>query len=133
MKKQSKEDYLRAMHNIWTQNNQIINSSELANYLDVSKPAVSKMIRKMQKDGLIKIVPYSKIKFSSKGLKEARKLTYKHRIIEVFLKDILKIDEKRIHAEAHDLEHAFSLDSINRLYKFLNNPKTCPHGQEIKL
>jgi len=131
MKRQNKEDYLRAMHSIWNRENKIITSVDIADYLNISKPAVSKMLRKMQEDGLVKIELYSKVKFSAKGLKEARKITSKHRIIEVFLARILRVNPKQIHQEAHILEHSFSDEVLKKLNKFLKNPKFCPHGKKI--
>ena len=51
--------------------------------------------------------------------------------IERFLQDMLRVNAKKIHEEAHRLEHAFSDESINRLRKVLGNPKYDPHGKPI--
>ena len=57
---------------------------------------------------------------------------HNHRVIEVFLKDILKFkDPRAIHEEAHKLEHAFSEDALNRLDQYLNNPDKSPTGELI--
>ena len=89
------------------------------------------MLRNLKKkEGWISVEPYSEIKLTKKGIKEAKKLTYKHRVIEAFLKK-LKVSDDVIHAEAHNLEHAFSFNTINKLNNFLGNPKNCPHGQKI--
>jgi DtxR family Mn-dependent transcriptional regulator len=61
----------------------------------------------------------------------AKKVTKKHRIIESFLKNIIKLNSDLIHDEAHKLEHAFSDKSINKIYSLLRNPKYCPHGKPI--
>jgi len=45
--------------------------------------------------------------------------------------NVLKIDSKNVHQEAHRLEHAFSDDSINKIKKLLGNPKKDPHGKPI--
>jgi len=60
-------------------------------------------------------------------------LTYKHRIIEVFVTKALHMNKREAHEEAHRLEHAFSDKAIEKLRLFLKNPKSCPHGSEIKL
>lgn len=126
----NKEDYLRGVYILEEEKGEI-KSIDLAHYLNVSKPSVSEMIQELKKDGLISYRKYSKLKFTSKGRKIARKLTSKHRLIELFLKNILKINSKHIHKEAHRLEHAFSDESIAKLRKLLGNPKKDPHGKPI--
>ncbi|MEK6869037.1 MAG: metal-dependent transcriptional regulator [Nanoarchaeota archaeon] len=130
MESASREDYLRAVYHLMEENNEV-RSVDLADYLNVTKPSVSEMLKELNKDGLIGYKPYSKVKLTAKGHKIARNLTSKHRIIESFLKYMLKTDTKKIHDEAHRLEHAFSDDSIGKLRKLLGNPKHDPHGKPI--
>lgn len=135
MTKKSYEDYLRAMYEIYEQlqNKQTgIKKSDIAEVLNISKSSVTQMMNKLLMDGMIKMDLYSKIFFTKKGLDLAKKTARKHRIIEVFLRDCLKIKSlEKINLEAHKLEHSFSDDVIDRLDKFLGKPKKCPHGDEI--
>ena len=126
----NKEDYLRGLYILQEEKGEI-KSIDLAHYLNVSKPSVSEMVQELNKEGLVDYRKYSKLKFTPKGRKIARKLTSKHRLIEIFLKNILKIESKNVHQEAHRLEHAFSDESINKLKKLLGNPKKDPHGKPI--
>ncbi len=126
----SKEDYLRAAYCLMEENKEV-RSVDLADYLNVTKPSVSEMLKELDKEGLIEHKKYSKVKLTSKGHKIARNLTSKHRIIERFLKDMLKVNAKKIHEEANRLEHAFSDDSIMKLRKLLGYPKMDPHGKPI--
>ena len=126
----TREDYLRALY-ILEENKRDLKSIDLAHYLNVSKPSVSEMVQELNKDGLIFYKKYSKLNFTPKGREIAKKLTSKHRLIEFFLKKILKINSKNIHQEAHSLEHAFSDESIAKLRKLLGNPKKDPHGKPI--
>ena len=126
----NKEDYLRGIYILEEERGQI-KSIDLAHYLHVSKPSVSEMVMELNKEGLITHKKYSKLKFTSKGKKIAKKLTSKHRLIELFLKNILRIESKNIHDEAHRLEHAFSDESMTKLRKLLGNPKKDPHGKPI--
>jgi len=128
---QSREDYLRAIYNFWEQKHKTIRSVDIAKCLNVSKASVSQMIKKLAKQGYIRIKPYFGISFTTKGFKEAKKLTRKHRIMEVFLNDVLKISKRNIHNEAHKLEHCVSDEVIKKLAKFLNNPKYNPQGKKI--
>ena len=130
MKSASKEDYLRGIYHLMEDNKEV-KSVELADYLNITKPSVSQMLQELDKEGLIDYKKYSRLKFTDKGRKIAEKVTFKHRIIETFLKSMLKINSTEIHEEAHRLEHAFSDKSINRLRKMLGNPKLDPHGKPI--
>ena len=130
MKSASKEDYLRGIYH-FMEDNKEVKSVELADYLNITKPSVSQMLQELDKEGLIDYKKYSRLKLTDKGRKIAEKVTFKHRIIETFLKSMLKINSTEIHEEAHRLEHAFSDKSINRLRKMLGNPKLDPHGKPI--
>ena len=132
MNQKSTEDYLRTIYSLYEKDKtKGIKSIGIANELSISKPSVSEMIKKLVKGRLVKADPYSDIFFTEKGLKEARRIMHNHRIIEVFLKNILKYDLRKVHEEAHRLEHAFSEESIRRLDKFLNHPKQSPAGKTI--
>ena len=126
----NREDYMRGLYILEEEKGEI-KSIDLAHYLNVSKPSVSEMVKELNKEGLIDYKKYSKLKFTSKGRRIAKKLTSKHRLIEIFLKNILKISSKNIHHEAHRLEHAFSDESISKLRRMLGNPKKDPHGKPI--
>ena len=125
-----KEDYLRGLYILEEEKGEI-KSIDLAHYLRVSKPSVSEMVKELDKEGLISYKKYSKLRFTTRGRIIAKKLTSKHRLIELFLKNVLKVKFKKIHQEAHHLEHAFSDESIARLRKFLGNPRKDPHGKPI--
>src|SRR3989344_3711791 len=102
----NREDYLRALY-ILEEKKSELRATDLAEYLNVSKPSVSEMVQELGKEGLVSYKKYSKLKFTPKGRKIALKLTTKHRLIELFLRDVLKINPKNLHQEAERLEHAF--------------------------
>ena len=124
MKNISREDYLRTIYSIYekqTVKEIGVRSIDIATSLGISKPSVSVMIKKLAKKGFLKVEPYSNIFLTKKGLNEAKKLVHKYNVIETFLREILRYDNKKIYVEAHKLEHAFSDESIRRLDKFLSN------------
>lgn len=134
MKQKSKEDYLRTIYSLYENQkdkSKGLRAVEIAKILNISKPSVSDMIKKLIKEGCVKAKPYSNIFFTKKGLKEAKKVMHNHRVIEVFLKEVLNYDLRKVHEEAHRLEHAFSEESIKRLDRFLGNPKRSPYGRLI--
>ncbi len=132
MKDQSQEDYVKAIYLIIEngQNNGV-KSIDIAKRLNISKAAVSKMLKNLQNQGFVSIELYSKVNLTKKGFELARKLTYKCRIVEVFLVDVLGVKKENLHIEAHKLEHAFSDETIKKLADFLKNPKSCPCGYKI--
>ena len=126
----NREDYLRAIYHLMEENPNV-KSVEVADYLNVTKPSVSEMLKNLDRGGLIQYKKYSKIKLTKKGFNLAQNLTARHRIIETFLKDVLKLNPHKIHYEAHKLEHSFSDESIEKISILLKNPKTDPHGKPI--
>lgn len=127
----TKEDYVRAIYLLQQTSDKGTGVTKIADRLGLSKSTVSERMKDLVADGLVKSAPYSGVTLTKKGVIEAEKLTYKHRVIEVFLNQILKVPISKVHAEAEKLEHACSDDVIKRLASFLNNPKTDPHGTEI--
>ena len=126
----SREDYLRGLYILEEEKGEL-KSIDLAHYLNVSKPSVSEMVQELNREGLVSYKKYSKLRFTPKGKRIAQKLTSKHRLIELFLKNVLNINPKNVHQEAHRLEHAFSDESIGKIRKLLHNPKKDPHGKPI--
>lgn len=130
----SRDDYLRIIYKILEKEKGDfdVRSVDVARHLSLSRASVSQMIRKLQMEKLVKLNLNSKISLTKKGFKTAQKLTHSYRVLEVFLKDILKYDSlDEIRKEAHVLEHAFSEKSIKRLDTFLGFPGECPHGDKI--
>ncbi len=134
MIKKTKEDYLRAIYHIQEEkqdNKPGVKSIHVCEYLNISKSSVSEMLKKLAKERLIQPISYGKIKLTKKGLNEAINVTKRHRIIEAFLSEILRIRPNLVHYEAHRLEHAFSNDSIDSIAILIKNTKNCPHGKPI--
>lgn len=126
----TKEDYLRAIY-LLRESEQGTGVTKIAKRLKLSKSTVSERIKELVKGGLATADPYASVQLTKKGEDLAKKLTYKHRLIEVFLSDVLKMSKDKVHAEAERLEHALSDEVIKRLAKFLGNPKNDPHGSKL--
>ncbi|MBU1704955.1 MAG: DtxR family transcriptional regulator [Nanoarchaeota archaeon] len=126
------ENYLQTMYYLFEKDtNKGIKSIDIAKELKISRPSVSSMVKKLAKEGYLIADKYSKIFLTEFGKKEARKLMHKHRVIEVFLVDVLGHNVDNVHEEAHELEHAFSDESIEKLDGLLNNPRLSPMGKSI--
>ena len=127
----AREDYLRAIYLLGERNKGYASTTETARYLHLSKSTVSERMKDLMRDGLVVPDKYSSIKLTSRGRKIAQSLTFKHRILEVFLNSTLKLPRSRVHAEANRLEHGVSDEVANKLHRFLGSPKHDPHGMKI--
>lgn len=127
----TQEDYIRAIY-LLQEAGEDAGVMSIAGRLNLSKSTVSERIKELTLAGLTISKPYSPISLTKEGLALGKKMTYKHRLIEVFLFQTLGLPEDKIHDEAERLEHAFSDEAIERLAVFLNHPTHDPHGSLIK-
>lgn len=126
----TKEDYVRAIY-ILRENGVGTGVTQIADKLGLSKSTVSERVKELEKDGLVKALPYAEVELTKEGGEVGKKMTYKHRLIEVFLHQTLGVPEKDVHPEAERLEHAFSDEVIQLLAKFLKYPTNDPHGSAL--
>ncbi len=127
----TREDYLRAIYRLGEKGEGFASTTETAKYLHLSKSTVSERLKELMCDGLVVPDKYSAIRLTVRGRKLAQSITFKHRILEVFLHSKLGVPRKRVHAEAHRLEHGMSDEVAKKLHRFLGSPKYDPHGTRI--
>ena len=126
----TKEDYVRAIY-LLQECGEEPGILQIAKRLNLSKSTVSERIKELTEVGLTISKPYSTISLTKEGTALGKKMTYKHRLIEVFLHQTLKLPKDKIHQEAERLEHAFSDEAITHLDSFLQYPTHDPHGSPI--
>jgi DtxR family Mn-dependent transcriptional regulator len=126
----NKEDYLKATYKIQSRNNRAARVSELAEFLKVSNPSVSEMVRRLEKEDLVTFERFGGVSLTTDGIKEARRVIRKHQLLEVFFSRVLKI-KKDSHDQAHLIEHVLSDKAADKLDEILKNPKLCPDGNPI--
>ncbi len=130
----SKEDYLKA---IWTlserekSGRQEAMTNDLAERLQVSPPAVSRMLKQMQEQSLVTHTPYYGVRLTTKGREVALQIVRRHRLIELFLTEVLNYALDSVHDEAEQLEHHISDEFERKIDVLLNFPAACPHGSII--
>lgn len=128
----TKEDYIRAMYKIGGFTKTTIRVGDLAAHLELAKSTVSERLKELVQIKFVTIDKKSgRYILTTKGLLAAKELTYKHRIIEAFLHEVLDVHEADLHSEAEVLEHACSDEVIRRMADYLGNPDVDPHGQPI--
>ncbi len=104
--------------------------ARVAERLEVSRPAVSEMIRKMEAEGLV-FIKGRTIELSPDGMDLAERVVRRHRLAEVFLTQVLGLTWADAHAEAGKWEHVISPLVEQAMMRVLDDPTTCPHGNPI--
>src|SRR5579859_6746128 len=123
----SKEDYLKSILEAETEGETVI-SARLAQLLRVSPPAVTMALRRLRKDGLVRVESSGQVRLTSQGRKIARKLILRHHLIERMLSEMFGMEWWKVHDEAERLEHAVSPDFEAKLLAKLGDAGACPHG-----
>jgi DtxR family transcriptional regulator, Mn-dependent transcriptional regulator len=123
------EEYCEAIFELREDDVEVI-QARIAERLEVSRPAVSEMIKRMEKQGLV-TVSAGTIELTSDGARLAEQVVRRHRIAEVFLTDVLGLSWAEAHSEAGRWEHVISDRVEHAMLRILNDPTTCPHGNPI--
>jgi DtxR family Mn-dependent transcriptional regulator len=104
--------------------------ARIAERLNVSRPAVSEMMRRLDAEGLI-TTEGSTIKLTTSGEALAQRTVRRHRLAERFLTDVLGLSWADAHHEAGKWEHVMSDSVESAMDRVLGEPTTCPHGNPI--
>jgi len=108
-----------------------IATSALADVLNVSAPAVTRMVGRLKDAGYLEHEPYKGIALTPKGEREALTSIRRHRLVERFLTDVMKFGWHECHDDADELGAAVSDVVVERMAAMAGYPKRCPHGEPI--
>ncbi|HXM57723.1 MAG TPA: metal-dependent transcriptional regulator [Candidatus Dormibacteraeota bacterium] len=122
--------YLEAIYYMESEN-EPVRSARLADWLGVSRPTVTVALRRMTRDGMVRLNSRKEIELTEKGRQAAASIVRRHRIMERWLTDALGLDWVTADEEAARLEHAVSDVVERRLWEALGRPTSCPHGNPI--
>jgi DtxR family transcriptional regulator, Mn-dependent transcriptional regulator len=123
------EEYCETIFELREDDIEVI-QARIAERLDVSRPAVSEMIRKLEGAGLVGI-DGSRIDLTADGRELAERVVRRHRLAERLLTDVLGLSWAAAHAEAGKWEHVISTEVEAAMVRLLGDPTTCPHGNPI--
>jgi DtxR family Mn-dependent transcriptional regulator len=124
------EEYLQAVYTLADEGGQVI-SARLAEFLGISPAAVSEMIHRLERDGLVRLDERKEVRFTERGYAAASSIVRRHRLAERMLVDLLGYEWWKTHEEAERIEHAMSQEMEERLVRLLGDPQTCPHGNPM--
>jgi len=123
----SQEDYLKAIWEI-VQEEQVPISARLAEDLGVTPPAVTAALKRMNRDGYLRVARNGRIELTAKGRNIAEHLVLRHRLAEKLLTEVIGLDWSKAHEEAERLEHGISPEVETLLLKMFGAGGACPHG-----
>ena len=124
------EDYLKAIYQL-TFTGQKVSTSQLAEKLECTAASVTNMLQKLSELKLVQYAPYQGVKLTSAGSKIALEVIRHHRLIELYLAEMLGFSWDKVHAEADKLEHVISEEFEEKIDEALGHPTRDPHGDPI--
>jgi DtxR family Mn-dependent transcriptional regulator len=104
---------------------------QLAAALGVVPGTATTMVKALAESGLVDYEPYAGVHLTSAGTRLAAMVLRRHRLIELFLVEIMGMSWAEVHDEAERLEHAMSDRLIERMDEMLGHPSVDPHGDPI--
>jgi DtxR family Mn-dependent transcriptional regulator len=127
---QAVQDYLKAIHQLGGADEGVA-SGKIASALGVKAPSVTGMLKRLADAGWIEYTKGDGAKLTATGLGEALRVIRRHRLVELFLTQVLKLDWSEVDTEAEALEHAISPRLEQALSDYLGEPHEDPHGHPI--
>ncbi len=127
---QSVEDYLKAIYVLETEGNRAT-TTNIAEALSVSSASVTNMLKRLATLKLISHKSYRGAELTEAGKKIALEIIRHHRLLELYLKEMLGYSWDEVHDEAEKLEHHISEQFEDTIAELLNHPTHDPHGDPI--
>lgn len=124
------EEYLEVLYKFGDKKN-YVSTTTISKKLGIAPGSVTQMLKKLEDLGYINYIPYKGANLSDEGFKIAQKITRKHRILEKFLKDVLKVKPENVHIQACDMEHSLSDEAERAMCHILDHPDFCPDEKPI--
>jgi DtxR family Mn-dependent transcriptional regulator len=129
---QSIEDYLKTIYEIATAHGRA-STNQIAESLEVTPASVTAMLKKLAatRPPLVEYQKHRGVVLTPDGEKVALEIVRHHRLLEMFLHQILGYEWDKVHAEAERLEHVISEEFEERIAQAMGDPRLDPHGDPI--
>jgi DtxR family transcriptional regulator, Mn-dependent transcriptional regulator len=128
---QGAENYAKALYELQIRTDGAVGTSAVAERLGVTRASASGMLRRLAAEGVVEYAPYHGTRLTPKGERIALEMIRHHRLIELFLAEVLGMPWDRVHAEAEVLEHHISEELEELIAAKLGQPALDPHGDPI--
>ncbi len=123
-------DYLAAIYKL-SQYGDRVTTTTLAEKMHVSAAAASSMLKRLEESSFVERSAVDGIMLTEQGRLAALQLVRRHRLLEVFLIQVMGYTWDQVDVEAHRLEHAISNAFVERMDQLCGYPTHCPHGDPI--
>ena len=130
---ESVDDYLKAILELGGAEESRVTTNALAERLNVRTPSVTGMLQRLasERPPLVLYAKHRGARLTATGKRRAWELVRHHRLLELFLHDVLKYSWDEVHEEAERLEHFISERFEDRVAAILGDPEIDPHGHII--
>ncbi len=130
---QSSQDYLKTIYKLTHGQNAVasVTTSLIAENLSVAPASVTNMLKKLASIKLVKHTPYQGVVLTPTGERIALEVIRHHRLLELYLSEVLGFDLDKVDAEADRLEHVISEEFEDKIDRALGYPTVDPHGAPI--
>ncbi len=129
MLSQAVQDYLKTIYKL--QEHGLVSTTEIAKEMKVSGASVTGMLKRLANMNLVDYNSYKGVKLTESGEKIALEIIRHHRLLELYLKEIMGFSLEKVHEEACRLEHYISEEFSDKINEMLGNPEFDPHGHPI--
>lgn len=127
---QAVEDYLKAIYTLESEGDKAT-TTKIAEALDVSSASATNMVKRLSKMGLVDYQSYKGASLTKSGKKIALEIIRHHRLLELYLLEVMGYSWDEVHDEAEKLEHHISEQFEDKIAKLLDDPTHDPHGDPI--
>lgn len=110
---------------------ELVPMGRLADAVGVTPGTATTMVKSLAEAGLLRYEPRAGVELTPAGQRLAHRVLRRHRLVEQFLVEVLKMDWSEVHEEAEELEHTISDKVLSRIDALLGHPATDPHGSPI--
>ena len=132
MRSSSIEDYLKAIYKLEErEGSPPVATGDVAQSMEVSPASASNMIKRLDDLGFLTYEAYEGATLTKPGRTVALEVIRHHRLLELYLKEVMGFSWDEIHEEAEILEHHISERFESRIEEMLDNPTRDPHGHPI--
>jgi Mn-dependent DtxR family transcriptional regulator len=115
------EDYLEVIYEL-IQHKGYATTTEIANYLKVSVPSVTKMLGKLNRTSWLEYEKYRGISLTEEGIAVAKSIHERHSVMTEFFK-IIGVDEATANKDAEGIEHHLHPETLKKLQEFVSKLK----------
>ncbi len=129
MLSQAVEDYLKTIYKL--QGTETVATTEIAKAMNYSSASVTNMVKRLDQMGLVVYQSYKGVRLTEAGCKIALEIIRHHRLLELYLKEVMGYSWADLHKEAEHLEHHISEEFEDRIDQMLGFPTHDPHGDPI--